>query len=195
VFTEDITGPLADYLDAHPEVGAVGAKLLNEDGSIQPSARRFPDLSTAFGGRTTWLTRLVPDNALTRRNLLTGDHVTEPTLVDWVIGACLMVRRRDFDAVGGMDEGFFLYWEDADLCRRLAGRGLATVYHPGVSVTHLYGRSSRLAADRSLVAFHRSAYRYFRKHGGRGAALAAPVVWAGLETRLAAKRLALRLRG
>ena len=72
----------------------------------------------------------------------------------------MMIRKRDFDAVGGMDEGFFLYWEDADFCKRLHDAGLATAYHPGVAVTHIGGRSST-GNRRALVAFHRSAYRYF----------------------------------
>ena len=115
---------LADWLDAHPEVGVAGPRLRNDDGTIQASARRFPDCTTAIAGRSSWLTRALPGNRLSRRNLLALDAAaTAPLEVDWVSGACMMIRRDAFDAVGGMDEGFFLYWEDADFCRRVARAG------------------------------------------------------------------------
>jgi N-acetylglucosaminyl-diphospho-decaprenol L-rhamnosyltransferase len=183
---------LADYLDAHPEVGVVGSRVLDPDGAIQGSARGFPGLSTAFAGRATWLTRAFPRNPLSRRNVLTGQHVRQPTQVDWVSGASLMVRGRAFHQIEGMDERFFLYWEDADLCRRLRDRGWLTVYHPGASVTHLCGRSSR-ASTQSIVAFHQSAYRYFRKHATGVARLTAPLAYVALGTRLGVKLLAARV--
>jgi GT2 family glycosyltransferase len=95
-----------------------------------------------------------------------------------------MVRRAAFDDVGGMDERFFLYWEDADLCQRLSKKGWTTVYNATVSVTHLTSRSSARAPVRSLVAFHQSAFRYFLKHSGRAARLAAPIVYLALNVRL-----------
>jgi N-acetylglucosaminyl-diphospho-decaprenol L-rhamnosyltransferase len=183
----DVCRTLARWMDGAPEVGAVGPRILDTDGTIQGSARRFPDLTTALGGRTTFLTRLLPGNRLSRRNLLVGNHVREPRAVDWVSGACVMVRHDAFRTVGGMDEGFFLYWEDADLCARLAQRGWTTVYHPLVHVTHACGVSSAHAARASLVAFHESAYRYYWKHGGRTARLFAPLVYVGLQARLRLK--------
>ena len=173
---------LAEYLAAHPRVGAVGSRVLDPDGTVQGSARRFPGLSTLVAGRASLLTRLIPGNALSRRNVVGADALTEPTEVDWVSGASMMIRRDVFEGVGGMDERFFLYWEDADLCRRLAARGLATVYVPGAAVTHLVGRSSRNSA-RSIVAFHQSAYRYFHKHARGAARLASPLAAAVLSLR------------
>ena len=113
--------------------------------------------------------------------------------VDWVSGACMMVRRTAFEAVGGMDEQFFLYWEDADLCFRLKQRGWLTTYNPSVAVTHLTGRSSSRARKESLIAFHRSAFRYYRKHGGLAARAAAPIVFLVLQTRLFLKLARLQL--
>ena len=83
----------------------------------------------------------------------------------------MMVRREAFEAVGGFDEAFFLYWEDADFCRRLQHAGWRTTYVPAVVATHIGGRSSRHAAHASLEAFHRSAFRLYRKHAGPGARL------------------------
>ena len=113
----------------------------------------FQGVTTGLAGRTTWLTRVWPDNPLTMGNLV-RDLPAEPVEVDWVSGACMMVRRDAFAAVGGMDEQFFLYWEDADLCRRLKQAGWKTYYQPGVTVTHLTGQSSQHARKASLVAFH-----------------------------------------
>jgi hypothetical protein len=174
---------LSAWLDEHTEVGVVGSLVRDADGAIQASARRFPDVTTALGGRTTWLTRLLPFNPLTRRNLLTGTHVRQPMNVDWVTGASMMIRHVSFDAIGGMDEGFFLYWEDADFCRRLADAGWRTVYYPAVAVTHLCGRSSGSSAA-SISAFHDSVFRYIRKHGGVVSRLAAPLIFIGLKARL-----------
>lgn len=185
---QDTAARLAAWLDEHPRVAVVGSLVLDPDGSIQGSARRFPDVSTAFGGRTTWMTRWFPGNRVTRRNVLTGVHVRTPIQVDWVSGASMMIRRTAFDAAGGMDEGFFLYWEDADLCRRLRDAGWGTTYHPGASVTHVGGRSSR-SSTRSIVAFHQSAYRYFRKHAGPIGVFARPIACAALNLRLIIKLL------
>ena len=189
IVAADTALTLAAWLDEHPGVAVVGSLVLDPDGAIQGSARRFPGVSTFFGGRTAWMTRQFPRNGLTRRNILTGPHVREPLEVDWVSGASMMIRRAAFDAVGGMDERFFLYWEDADLCKRLRHAGLATVYHPGSSVTHRCGGSGG-GSPRSMVAFHRSAYRYFRKHTGAVGWLASPVVGVALALRLGVKLLA-----
>jgi GT2 family glycosyltransferase len=191
VVSRGLIQSLADWLDAHPNVAVVGPRILNADGSVQPSARRFPDLTTGLGGRQSWLTRIAPDNWLSRRNL-EWSRASEPVEVDWVSGACMIVRRSAFDAVGGMDDRFFLYWEDADLCRRLLSAGYRTVYFPSVSAVHEGSRASRHAAARSLVAFHRSAFRYYWKHSGLVGRALAPLVQAALWSRLIVKLALLR---
>jgi GT2 family glycosyltransferase len=187
---------LADWMEAHPEVGAAGPRIRNADGTVQASARKFPDLTTAIGGRSSWLTRVLPGNPLSRRNLPARDAASaSPVEVDWVSGACMLVRREAFEAVGGMDEGFFLYWEDADFCRRLKHAGWRTMYLPAAVATHVGGRSSRHAADASLEAFHASAFRLYRKHAGPAGRLLTPLVFIGLRARLAfMKRLVRRKR-
>ena len=173
---------LEDWLVAHAEVGVVGARVLNSDGSVQPTARRFPDVTTALGGRSTWLTSRFPDNWFSRRNLGARDAQT-PIDVDWVSGACLMTRRNLFDQVGGFDEKFFMYWEDADYCYRLARAGYRCSYVPGVSVRHSGGRSAARDPSRAIRAFHRSAFHLYRKHASPLGRLAAPLVGAGLWLR------------
>jgi GT2 family glycosyltransferase len=179
---------LVSFLDAEPGVGIVGPRIVNPDGSLQGSARAFPRLATALFGRTSLLSRLFPGNPFTRRQVLVlAARRDRPQPVDWVSGACMFVRRRVLDEVGLLDERFFLYWEDADICWRARQGGWLVVYHPRVSVTHLIGACSRRAPVRSLVAFHRSAYRFYRTHVTRSAChpLNAVAV-AGLCARLAA---------
>jgi len=176
---------LCDWMREHTDVGVVGPRLLNADGSVQGSARRFPDFTTALAGRSSWLTRVLPGNPLSRRNLPALEAVPgRPMDVDWISGACMMIRRAAFEQVAGMDEGFFLYWEDADFCRRLKQAGWRTVYLPDVTSMHIGGRSSMHAADPSLVAFHRSAYRLFCKHASAPARSLKPLVYLALRARL-----------
>jgi GT2 family glycosyltransferase len=138
---------------------------------------------------------VLPRNPLSRHNLPALDVKSgEAVDVDWVSGACMMVRRAAFDQVGGMDAGFFLYWEDADFCRRLQYAGWRTTYWPAISVQHAGSGSSRHAIDASIVAFHQSAYRLFRKHARGPARLLAPLVRATLWVRLAFMRRLARAR-
>lgn len=186
----DMIGELTAWMDRHPDVGIAGPCLLNDDGTVQESARMFPDFTTGIAGRSSWLTRVFPDNPLSRRNLRARDSCNGSTLdVDWLSGACMMIRREVFDAVGGMDEGFFLYWEDADFCRRVSQAGWRTVYVPAVRARHTGGRSSRHATAASLRAFHRSAFRLFWKHSAASARVLAPLVFLALQGRLALSRI------
>jgi GT2 family glycosyltransferase len=179
---QPVSGALAAVLAQHATVGIVGGRIREADGRLQASARKFPDATTALGGRTSWLSRVAPGNPLTRRNLTTAPEAGV-TKVDWVTGAFMLIRRETFDAVGGFDEGFFLYWEDADFCKRAAGLGWWTLYAPVAEVVHLTARASAHAPLRSLAAFHRSAFRYYWKHGSLTARLASPLVAAGLTGR------------
>jgi GT2 family glycosyltransferase len=122
---------------------------------------------TGLFGRSTLLTRLFPGAPLARRNVvLEPDPASgEPSVqVDWVSGSCMLARRSAFDQVGGFDPAFFLYWEDADLCRRLRHAGWRTRYMPGARVEHSQGQSSRKAPASSIRAFHRTAYQYYVRH-------------------------------
>jgi GT2 family glycosyltransferase len=173
---------LEAWLEAHADTGVVGPRILNTDGTVQPSARRFPGWATAFGGRTTWLTRNFPDNWLTRRDLV-GRDATASADVDWMSGACLMTPRRVFDQLGGLDESFFLYWEDADYGYRLAAAGLRRTFLPALVVRHAGGASAAADRPRAIRTFHRSAYTLHCKHAGLLGRLAAPVVGAALWLR------------
>lgn len=173
---------LSTWLDTHPTTGLVAPRVLNDDGTVQASARRFPGPSTVVAGRSTWLSRHFPGNWLTRRNLVARE-ARDPVLVDWLAGSCLLTRRDLFTELGGLDEAFFMYWEDADYARRAARRGFECVYLPAVTVTHAGGRSAAKNAAPAIRAFHRSAYRMYWKHSGAAGRLAAPLVKAVLWVR------------
>jgi GT2 family glycosyltransferase len=158
---------LARTLDAHPDCAIAAPRLLNADGSVQASARGEPDAWTGLFGRHALLTKLFPRAGAARRNLPAADLASsglDSAPVDWVMGAAMLIRREPFDRVGGFDEGYFLYWEDADLCRRLRDTGFTTRYVPGAVVEHPGGASAKTASRLATRAFHDSAYRYYATH-------------------------------
>jgi GT2 family glycosyltransferase len=176
------------YLDGHPDTAVIGARVEDPVGTVQRSARRFPTMLTGLSGRSSFFTRVWPGNPLSRRDVLADASTDSPREVDWVAGSCMAVRAAAFEQVGGMDERFFLYWEDADLCKRLRAVGWRTVYLPSAVVVHGVGRSRRHARSLSVRAFHGSAYLYFAKHrAGQFRRVSLPVAWVLLNARMVAK--------
>jgi len=154
-------------LDRHDGCAIVGPRILDPDGSIQGSARGDPDMLTGLFGRTAMLRRHLPFLPVARRNVVVDDVIRsgEPSMpVEWLSGACMLARREAFEAVKGFDDRYFLYWEDADLCRRLRARGYHVRYVPGASAIHRVGHSTRTARIASIRAFHDSAYLYYATH-------------------------------
>jgi len=179
VVKPDALQHMTDYLHHHPEVGVVGARLFYGDGRIQGSAKAFPTPLNIFFGRKSLLSKLFPNNPYTRRYLpcLSGD-LREPVEVDYVSGAALMVRRALIDRVGPMDEGYFIYWEDADWCYRVRQHGWKVVYLPQAHIVHMEGMSSTRESARLIVEFHKSLYRFFRLHYlPARTKLLTPLVW------------------
>lgn len=176
---------ILDYIEENPDVGIVGPKILDHDGSVQGSARTFPTPLTGLFGRSSLFTKYFPKNPFTRENILTtrSDGRT-PMEVDWVSGACLVARRRAVESVGLMDEHFFMYWEDADWCNRMWEKGWKVIYFPQASVVHYVGVSSDKALSRSILEFHKSSYRLFDKYSKPSLWFFKPFAIAGLSIRL-----------
>lgn len=157
----DAIARMAAVLLAHPEVAAVAPRILNEDGSLQWSLRRFPRLASTFATalflqrlwpRATWADEVIRDPAVYGR----------PSRPEWVSGACLMVRRTVLERLGGLDEGFFLYCEDKDLCRRIRNLHLEVAYEPTALCVHVGGASAPRAGLLAILA--QSRVRYARLH-------------------------------
>lgn len=163
---DDALLTMTRYMDDHPEVGALGPQLRYPDGSPQSSRRRFPTLATGLV-ESTILQEWWPDNRLIRRYTVAdrGDDLVQE--VDWLVGACLLVRRQAYEEVGGLDEGYFMYSEEMDWCRRLKDAGWRIIYLPTAVVIHHEGKSSEQVVAARHIHFHSSKVRYFRKHHGR----------------------------
>jgi len=150
-------GRLAGFLDSHPEAGAVGPRLLRPGGTPQPYA---------FGSDPTigYLLRRGANRLLFRRPLHDWATTTIQE-VDWVSGACLLVRREAIEQVGLLDEQIFMYFEDNDWCLRMRSAGWQVYYVPQVEITHLGGQSvAQNPAVRS--AYYRSLEYFYKKHYG-----------------------------
>jgi hypothetical protein len=154
---------ILDYAKEHPEVGIIGPKLLNPDGSLQFSCRRWPNPMAALF-RNTFLGRLWPKNPFTRDYLMTDSAHDAIRTVDWVSGAAFFVRGEVIDRVGVMDESYFMFCEDEDLCWRTWKAGFQVAYVPQSVITHAIGRSTDKAPNRMIGRFHRSMFRFYHKN-------------------------------
>ena len=174
---------ICDYLDANPDVGALGPQLLNTDRTLQYSCRRFPSFRTALFHRYSIMTKLFPRNRFSSQYLMTDvghDHTMD---VDWVSGAALVVRREVFEQSGGFDEGFFMYAEDVDWCYRIKQAGWRIVYLPEAQILHHIGKSTRLVPYAMIYQRHRSMWRFYRKHYSRGIVLVDVATFCGIALR------------
>ncbi len=166
--TEVRAGALARmiaHLVMHPGTGLAGPKLLNADGSIQSSRRRFPTLRILFL-ESTWLQPLVGRRALARY-YYEDVPAAMPQDVDWVTGAAMMVRREVISQVGGLDDKFFMYSEELDWCRRIHDAGWDITFAPAAEIVHLGGKSSEQVTPARHIYFQSSKVRYTRKYHGR----------------------------
>ena len=146
------------------DIGIIGPKVLNPDGSLQYSCRRFPTFAAGLY-RNVYLGRLFPNNRPAADYLMQEfDHASVRD-VDWVSGCALLIRRDCLAQIGPLDaETFFMYCEDMDWCLRAHESGWRVAYFPGAAITHAIGRSSDRAADRMIIEHHRSMWRFYRKH-------------------------------
>lgn len=171
------------HMEAHHDIGVLGAKLLNPDHSIQLSCRRFPSYRTALFHRYSILTRLFPRNRYSSEYLMTRTGHEEVMEVDWVSGACLLARREAVIGVGLLDEEFFMYAEDVDWCYRMKRAGWRVVYFPAAEVMHHIGKSSRKMPVKTTYERHRSMWLFYRKHYSHGIVLVDVATWLGIALR------------
>jgi GT2 family glycosyltransferase len=154
---------LVRLLESRPAVGAAGPRTRGSDGTIQVSTG--PDLAPLAEWRQRRLVRGVARRAASALAKAEALHAREHEPA-WVSGSCLIARRPALEAVDGFDERFFLYEEDADLCRRLREAGWRVVFTPEAEVRHHLGRSMSKAPGRARLEYHRSHRLYYGKHNG-----------------------------
>lgn len=172
---------LIGALASSADLGVVGPRLEDSDGTLYPSARRFPSWREGIGHALLGL--VWSANPWSRRYKNLGVDHERARRVDWVSGAAMALRRTAFDAVGGFDEGYFMYMEDVDLCWRLRASGWLAAYQPEAVVTHVRGVSTDPTPYRFIVAHHRSLVRYHRRTASGLGRLLLPIVVAGLAVR------------
>ena len=157
---------LVEYMNSAPDVGLCAPKLLNPDGTLQYSCRTYYSIWTILLRRSV-LGRLYPDHPSVRTHLMMDWNHESRREVDWVLGAALMLRRSALPAEGVMDERFFLYFEDVDLCLRLHKAGWKVVYDPGAVMIHHHQRASaRRGLSRAKLEHVRSWIKFALKHRG-----------------------------
>lgn len=164
----DLFPSLERFLDENPRAGIAGPRIVDAEGNLQLTARKELSFASGLLGRTSLLTRLFPKHPLVRRLFPAAEEPTGPTEVDWVSGTCMLIRRQALEEIGPMDERFFMYFEDADLCRRAREAGWLVYYLPQVEVLHYSGVSARSNKPRAIWDLHKSAFLYHRKHGPHG---------------------------
>lgn len=166
VVHEGALGLLIDFMDRHPAVGACGPKLLNEDGTTQPSVRHFPTLRSTFYFYTVFRFLGVFRRHYKTWRMKDFDHSSQMD-VDQIMGAAMMLRRSALEQMGGMDEAFFMYYEEVDLCYRLRQANWRIVFMPEARITHLGGQSIRQIQGQKRIMTLRSLLTLLRKHRGR----------------------------
>lgn len=165
-----------------PEVGVLGPRLMNPDGSTYPSCRVVPKMGVAIGHAVFGL--FSDNNRFSRAyKLIDVDHAAARE-VDWVSGAAMVVRREAFDQIGGFDEGFFMYVEDLDLCSRLRGAGWKSFYDPSSQMLHHVAGSSRRYPYKMIRHHHFSLIRFTARRLKGPKKIFVPVVAAGLLGRM-----------
>ena len=155
VVTPGALDGLVAFADAHPDVGVVGAQLLNGDGTLQPSWAAYPNLRSELFGKNL---RVRSPYAETAAGIAYA--------VDWIGGAALLARRAAIEQAGLLDEHYFMYSEETDWCYRIKQCGWEICYLPTASVVHFGGQSSRQASLRMKTELYRSKLRFFGQHYG-----------------------------
>jgi N-acetylglucosaminyl-diphospho-decaprenol L-rhamnosyltransferase len=169
---------LVEFMESRPDVGIAGSRLEEPDGTPQRSAFRFPTVLGELEGGL----RLGLASRILSRWICAPEVPASSGPTDWVSGACLIIRREVFEAIGLMDEGYFLYYEEVDFCHRARRAGWPCWYVPAARVVHLIGQSSGFT-NTSQARKRRPGYwfvarrRYFRNNHGRFAAALANLAW------------------
>jgi N-acetylglucosaminyl-diphospho-decaprenol L-rhamnosyltransferase len=169
VLMGDALPQLIRYLDENPAIGIVGPYTLNTDGTTQSSRRRFPTRLIAFF-ESTWLQPYAPQNML-KQFYVQDAPETASMVVDWVQGSALMAKRAVYEQIGGLDEGYIMYSEELDWCKRAKNANWGVFFLGTAHIIHHGGKSSEQVGAMKHIYFQQSKLRYYRKYHGRAFAL------------------------
>jgi GT2 family glycosyltransferase len=164
-FAPDAVDRMLRFLRSRPDVGMVAPRTFNSDGTVQESARNFPGMLAGLFGRQSALTRLFPNNPISRQYLARRFvDATEPFQVEQIGGACMLIRRSLVDLIGLWDERYFGYWVDTDWCRSAHAKGQKVFCVPRAQIAHHEGNARhKRRSGRRLWIFHFGAYQYYTK--------------------------------
>ncbi|MBW2039663.1 MAG: glycosyltransferase family 2 protein [Deltaproteobacteria bacterium] len=152
---------MVTFMEDNPDVGIAGGQLVNADGSRQNSIASFPSLATELLNKRL-LRTLFP-----RRYPGKERDYPSPIDVDSLVGACIIVRRKAIEEVGGLDEGYFFFMEETDWCFRMRDKGWRVCFVPQAQILHLQGVSAAMVKTEAKIEFYRSRYLFFTKYKGR----------------------------
>ena len=167
ILTDKAIEKMVAHLESNPDIGALGPKVFNTDGSLQYSCRHFPTLMTGFFNRYSLLSRWFPDNQYTVHYLMKDFSHDVNQEVNWLSGCCLMIPHSVFKKVAGFDEHYFLFNEDVDLCRTIQQHGFKVMYFPTAEITHHVSTSNSKVPVEIILKRHRGMKYYYRKHHGK----------------------------
>ncbi|MBZ4687992.1 MAG: glycosyl transferase family 2 [Clostridiales bacterium] len=188
IVTDNCFEKCIKYMKQHPDIGALGCKVVLPDGKLDPACKRsFPTPEVSFY-RMTGLSKLFPKSKRFGKYNLTYLDEDEIHEVDCLVGAFMMVKRETIEQVGLLDEDFFMYGEDIDWCYRIKNAGWKIVYYPEAQIIHYKGGSSDKKNPKLIYEFYRSMYLFYNKHyKDKYSFLTTLLVYSGIGTILALK--------
>ena len=161
IFKDSINN-LISFMDKHQSVGISGPKIINSDGTIQLSCRRFPSFFDA--GMHSILEYIIPGNRFTRKYKLADVNRKKPFEVDWVSGSFMIIRRKAMLDTGLLDEKYFMYVEDIDLCYQMWKKGWQVYYNPYSRVLHHVGGSTHESKTTASIRMQKSIFHFYWKN-------------------------------
>ncbi|MEO0266752.1 MAG: glycosyltransferase family 2 protein [candidate division WOR-3 bacterium] len=166
IIFKDTFEKLIKEINSEEKIGAIGPKLLNPDGSFQPSCRRYPRFKYLLFGRRSFFSKYWKNNPLTKEFMYTNfENLKNGKIpVESIMGAFFITKKKVLEDVGNFDERFFLYAEDTDLCYRMRKKGYKVYYLPEAEVIHYHGKSRKYLGIKSLYLLKKSIYLFFKKH-------------------------------